>query len=79
VVILLLSEGLVILKSRDGKERKFFTQKSSTFMMNNKRAQLNDFQVGSPVSVRFKSVDGRDMISNFNSMPAAAPARVRPR
>jgi len=73
-------EGFVILKSRDGKERKFFTHKSSTFMMNNKKAQLNDFQVGSPVSVRFKSVDGRDMISNFNSMPAApAPAKVRPR
>ena len=78
-------EGFVILKSRDGKERRFFTQKSSTFMMDQKRAQLNDFQVGSPVSVRFKSVEGRDMISNFNSMPATpappkpVPAKVRPR
>jgi Cu/Ag efflux protein CusF len=75
-------EGFVILKSREGKERKFFTQKSTTFMLNNKKAQLADFQAGSPVSVQFKSVNGRDTISNFSSMPRATPATpstVRPR
>ena len=75
-------EGFVILKSRDGKERKFFTQKSSNFMLNNKKAQLSDFQAGSQVTVQFRSQNGRDMISNFSSMPTgtpAAPAKVRPR
>jgi len=80
IVRLAPEEGFVILKSRDGKERKFFTEKNTSFMMNNKKAQLNDFQVGSPVSVRFRPMDGRDMISNFSSMPTtAAPAKVRPR
>jgi Cu/Ag efflux protein CusF len=75
-------EGFVILKSREGKERKFFTQKNTNFMLNNKKAQLADFQTGSPVSVQFKSMNGRDTISNFSSMPTAAPAapgKVRPR
>ena len=75
-------EGFVILKSRDGKERKFFTHKSSTFMMNNQKAQLSDFQSGSPVTVKFRSQNGRDVISNFSSMPTgtpATPAKVRPR
>jgi len=76
-------EGFVILKSKDGKERKFFTQKNSSFMLDKKKAQLSDFQSGSRASVTFKSVDGRDMISSFSSMPTvpapAAPAKVRPR
>jgi hypothetical protein len=70
-------EGFVILKSRDGKERRFFIHDNSTFMLNNKKAKLTDFQVGSPASVTFKSVGGRDMISNFTSKPA--PTKVRPR
>ena len=76
-------EGFVILKSKDGKERKFFTQKNSSFMLDKKKAQLSDLQSGSRASVTFKSVDGRDMISSFSSMPTApapaAPAKVRPR
>jgi Cu/Ag efflux protein CusF len=68
-------EGLVVLRGRDGKERRFFTQKDTAFMLNNKKAKLGDFQTGSPVSLNFKSVDGRDMIHTLSSSPAAVKPR----
>jgi Cu/Ag efflux protein CusF len=68
-------EGLVIFRGRDGKERRFFTQKETAFMLNNKKAKLGDFQTGSPVSLNFKSVDGRDMIHTLSSSPAAVKPR----
>jgi Cu/Ag efflux protein CusF len=74
------SEGnFVILKDKEGKERKFFTQKNSEFMMNKQKAKLSDFQPGSPVNVRFRSVNGQDTISNLSSMPSTPLLKTKPR
>jgi hypothetical protein len=74
-----LEGNFVILKDKEGKERKFFTQKDSEFMMNKQKAKLSDFQPGSPVNVRFRPVNGQDTISNLSSMPSTPVLKTKPR
>jgi hypothetical protein len=69
----------VILKNKEGKERKFFTHKSSEFMMNNQKAKLGDFQPGSSVNVRFRPMNGQDTISSLSSGPVTPAIKARPR